>query len=263
MKEFLVKFWSNVYFRNIFCASLTVIFILILSSVFLNMVTRHGKSLPLPDFGRKTLDSVLIIAKANNLRIEVIDSVFRYDFPKGAVMMQNPEAGVHVKKNRKVFLTINALSQKKEALPNVVGLSLRQAKTAFAAKGFKIGKLNYDPSDYATNNVLKQTYKGANIDAGVMLATGEYIDLKLGLDTTAVSTVSVPEVAGLMKSTAEDLIVDNSLNYQHVFDSNIKNLTDSLNSIVYKQEPEAGTNSYYGRTVKIWLKLSRDTSKPK
>jgi beta-lactam-binding protein with PASTA domain len=238
-----------------------VIFILILSNVFLNIVTRHGKSLPLPDFGRKTLDSVLIIARANDLRIEVTDSVFRYDFPKGAVLMQNPEAGIHVKKNRKVFLTINALSQKKESVPNVTGMSLRQAKTAFAAKGFKVGALNYDPSDYATNNVLRQTYKGDNIEPGTLLPTGEYIDLKLGLDTTALATVSVPEVTGLMKSTAEDLIVDNSLNYQHVFDANIKNLTDSLNSIVYKQEPETGTHSYYGRTVKIWLKLSRNKSK--
>ncbi|MDR0559155.1 MAG: PASTA domain-containing protein [Prevotellaceae bacterium] len=261
MKNTFLKLWNNIYLRHILFALAAIVLILIISSILLDQITRHGVSKPLPDFTGKTLDSALAIAKANNWRIEVTDSVFRKDFPKGAVWKQNPDSGSYVKKNRKIFLTVNSLSQKKEVLPKVVGLSLRQAKAVLTAKGFRVGQLIYDSKDYATNNVLQQLYMKHNIEPGVMLPVGEYIDLRLGLDTVNVTAISVPNVMGAVKQSAEDIIIENSLNYKCIFDPNIKTVTDSLNSTVYKQEPEANATSYYGHTVTVWLKRQKIKTK--
>ncbi|MDR1898053.1 MAG: PASTA domain-containing protein [Prevotellaceae bacterium] len=255
-KKFWTRFWGNILLKNIFLAAITVIALLICSSIFLDVFTRHGKSSPLPDFRGKHLDSVRVIAHKSNLRIEIIDSVFRVDVPRGTVFLQNPEAGTHVKKNRKIFLTMNALSPKKEALPKVEGYSLRRAKTELITKGFRVGKLLY-VDDYATNNVLQQMYKGSKAEPGILLSVGEYIDLKLGLNPTDSTRLLVPDLIGLPKQQAEDLIIENSQNYLLVFDKGIKTVTDSLNSVVYKQEPASGSRSYYGNNVKIWLRLTK------
>lgn len=254
MSEFFKKLWKNVFFKNILIAIGAIIVLLILSSIFLNVFTRHGKSAPVPDFAGKTMDSVKIIAKKADLRIEVIDSVFRLDAPRGAVYAQNPEAGVHVKKNRKIFLTLNSLSPRKEPLPNVEDISLRQAKTELNSKGFRVGKLSY-VNYYATNHVLEQSYKGKKAEPGIWLPVGEYIDLKLGLDSASNNSFLIPNVVGMTRQTAEDMIIESSLNYNLAFDRTIKTLSDSLNAVVYKQEPPSGIRSYHGNNVKLSLKL--------
>ncbi|MDR1583974.1 MAG: PASTA domain-containing protein [Prevotellaceae bacterium] len=256
------KLWKDILLRNIFFATLVVIFLLILSSVFLDIFTRHGKSSPVPDFTGKYLDSVLIIAAKNNLRIEVIDSVFRIDMPRGSVLLQNPESGTRVKKNRKIFLTMNSFSPRKESLPDVRDISLRQAKTELNAKEFRVGKLEYSHKHPYTNNVFQQMYRGKSIEPGVLLPVGEYIDLKLGLDSISHTTFNVPDVTGLKKQAVEDVIIENSLNYILIFDrKGVKTVTDSLNCVAYEQEPAAGSIAYYGNKVKVKLKLPPKSTK--
>ncbi|MDR2027560.1 MAG: PASTA domain-containing protein [Prevotellaceae bacterium] len=255
----ITNLWGNLFLRNIFLAVLSVIILLVLSNVFLDTFTRHGKSAPVPSFIGKSLDSVLIIAQKNDLRIEVIDSVFRIDIPRGSVLQQNPEPGTHVKKNRKIFLTMNSFSPRKEAVPDVRDISLKLAKINLAAKGFRTGKLEYSYEHPYTNNVFKQMYRGREIEPGIMLPTGEYIDLKLGLkmaDDSIPAITNVPDVSGLAKQAAEDLIIENSLNYILVFDrKGVKTVTDSLNCVAYGQEPPAGSIARYGDNVRIKLKL--------
>lgn len=257
-----MKLWNNILLRNIVLATISVVFLLIFSSVFLNMFTRHGKSSPVPDFTGKVLDSVLIIAEQNNLRIEVIDSVFRIDMPRGAVLLQNPVQGTQVKKNRKIFLTMNSFSPRKEPLPNVKDISLRQAKTELNAKGFRVGKLEYSYRHRYINDVFGQMYKGREIEPGVLLPVGEYIDLRLGLDSLSFTPFNVPDVRGLTKHAVEDIIIENSLNYTLTFDrQGVATVTDSLNCVAYDQEPPAGSIAYYGDCVRVKLRLPEKAKK--
>jgi beta-lactam-binding protein with PASTA domain len=239
-----------------------VILLLVFSRVFLDTFTRHGKSFPVPDFTGKMLDSVLVIAKKHNLRIEIVDSVFRVDMPRGSVLLQNPEPKTHVKKNRKIFLTMNSFSPRKESLPDVKDISLRQAKTELSAKGFRVGKLEYSHRHRFTNDVFGQMYKGQEVEPGILLPVGEYIDLKLGLDSLSFTTFTVPDVKGLTMHSVEDVIIENSLNYILTFDrKGVKTITDSLNCVAYEQDPPAGSIAYYGDNVRIKLRLPEKTKK--
>jgi beta-lactam-binding protein with PASTA domain len=255
------ELWDNILLRNIFLTVILVILLLLFSNVFLKIFTRHGKFAPVPDFTGKVLDSVLIIAKKNDLRIEVVDSVFRVDVTRGSVLLQNPEPGTNVKKNRKIFLTMNSFSPRKEPLPNVKYVSLRLATTELITKGFRVGKLEYSYQHPYTNEVFAQMYNGREIESGVFLPVGEYIDLKLGLDSLSYTTFIVPDVKGLSKHSVENRIVENSLNYILVFDKKgVKTITDSLNCVAYDQDPPAGSIAYYGDNVRVKLKLP---AKPK
>jgi beta-lactam-binding protein with PASTA domain len=254
----ITNLWDNLLFRNILLAVLSIIALLTFSNVFLDVYTRHRKSAPVPDFTGKSLDSALFIAQKHNLRIEVIDSIFRTDVPRGSVLSQNPEPKTPVKKNRKIFLTMNYFFPKKEAVPDIREGSLRLAKINLSTKGFRIGKLEYSYEKDYTNHVFKLMYKGREIEPGISLPVGEYIDLKIGLKMTedSVSVTTVPKVAGYTKQKVEDLIIENSLNYILIFDSkSVKTMTDSLNSIAYEQDPPAGSTALYGDNVRIKLKL--------
>jgi hypothetical protein len=256
------KAWNNILLRNILFATLSVVLLLIFSSVFLDIYTRHRISSPVPDFTGKVFDSILAIAAKNNLRIEITDSVFRVDMPRGAALQQNPEPGIHVKKNRKIFLTMNSFAPRKELVPNVKDISLRQAKTELYAKGFRVGKLEYSHRHRYTNDVFAQMYKGREIEPGVLLPVGEYIDLRLGLDSLNYSTFHVPDVKGLLMHSVEDVIVENSLNYTLTFDrKGVKTITDSLNCVAYEQDPPAGSLAYFGDNVRVKLRLPEKSKK--
>lgn len=253
--EFLKKLWNNVYFRQVLYAIGGFFVLIFLLHIFLNIFTRHGQSSPVPDFRGVSMDSVQRIAKENKLRLIVVDSVFVASFPRGTVFEQNPKAGVHVKKNRKVFLTMNLNAPKKVPMPNVVNYSLRQAKAELTTKGFQVGTIRYSP-DIATNIVLSQEHNGKRINENMMLPMGSKIDLVLGLNSSE-ETTSVPNVVGLSYNAARDLIIESSLNVGKLnFDKAPKNITDTLNSIIYKQEPAYYSGNYvsYGRSISLFLK---------
>ena len=257
-KNSIVKnIWTNVYVRNLVYALAVLAVFGFVAKIFLDAFTRHGQSKPVPDFVGMKLDSVKILALKAELRAEIVDSVFRYDFPRGSVSRQNPEAGTPVKKNRKIYLTINSLSPRKEAVPDVVGCSLRDAMSLLGRSGFRVGKLNYVYDDKGTNNVLEQMHGNRRIEPGMLMPVGTDIDLKLGLvDSIGLATV-VPNVVGFGFERAINLIVDNSLNYELRYDKSVKNIADSLNSVVYKQEPAGGGNAHYGERVNIYLRVRR------
>lgn len=249
--------WTNVYVRNLVYALAVLIVFVFAAKIFLDVFTRHGESEPVPDFVGMKLDSVRILSHKAELRAEIVDSVFRYDFPRGCVSKQNPEAGTPVKKNRKIYLTVNSLLPRKEAVPDVVGCSLRDAMSLLGRSGFRVGKLNYVYDDKGTNNVLEQMYGNRRIEPGALMPVGVNIDLKLGLvDSIGLATV-VPNVVGFSFERAINSIVDNSLNYALHYDKSVKNIADSINSVVYKQEPLGGGHSHYGASVNIYLRVRR------
>ena len=254
--DFFKKKWNNSVFRNAVWAFVTVASLIFMSFIFLDVFTRHGQSSPVPNFMGMSLDSARSIAGKEHLRIEVADSIFRYDLPRGAVYDQNPEPGIPVKRNRKIFITMNSLEPRKESVPYLVGMSLRQAKAELSSKGFRTGTLKYE-SDIATNNVLQQMYDGRNILPGVLLPVNSEIDLKLGLNPENSDELRVPDVVGRQLNNAKDLIAENSLNSKPIFDRTVKTFTDSLNAVVYKQEPKRNELAGYGGIVVIYLKLDK------
>ena len=116
----------------------------------LNIGTRHGMRLKVPDFTGLALSDAQYYASERGLNLIINDSLYVPAYPGGMVLEQLPKGGVKVKKGRKIYLTINSFAQKKLPLPYVAGRSLRQAKNMLEGAGFGIESLEY-VEDIATN----------------------------------------------------------------------------------------------------------------
>ena len=141
--------------KHLVAAVVLVIVLIVGAIIFLNIATKHGQELIVPDLSNLTVEQADSVASAKKMVIDVTDSVFVKRMRKGAVYRQNPTPGSRVKSGRRISLTINALNSKQITMPNLVGLSMRQAKAEALSRGLLIGKLIY-VQDMATNNVLKQ-----------------------------------------------------------------------------------------------------------
>lgn len=241
--------------KNIIKAAVFFLTLVIVAQIVLKLVTHHGQMIEVPDLTSMSVEEAHREALKDNLRTEVIDSIFVRRMEKGAVYSQNPKAGTLVKKGRRVMLTINAKHAKKVSMPNLVGYSMRQAKAELNSRGLALGKLIY-VNDIATNNVLRQIYRNREIRPGVQIESGSEIDLQVGLNSDDNMTY-VPNVKGMKYLRAVDAVHDNSLNIGRiVFDKTVKNYTDSLNAMVYKQTPGASKSPLLmGSDVTLHLSL--------
>ncbi len=230
-------FFSNWIVRNLLIALILTVALIAGAMVFLNVVTQHNKVLVVPDFSNMTVSEAETAASQAGMRVEVTDSVFVKRMRKGAVRDQNPAPGAKVKEGRRILLTINALNAKKVTMPDLVGLSMRQALAELQSRGLVLGKLIY-VEDLATNNVLRQLKGNREIAPGVSIETETVIDLVVGLNPDSEADTYVPGVLGKKYLSAVDAVHKQSLNIKSlVFDNTVKDYEDSLNAVVYKQIP--------------------------
>ena len=228
--------------------------------IFLNVFTRHGKELVVPDFSNMTVVEAEHLARESHLRVAVTDSVYLKRMKKGAVYRQSPTPGSRVKKDKRITLTINANIGKMVTMPDLVGLSMRQAKAELLSRGLVLGKLVY-VQDMATNNVLKQIRGEEEIMPGTMIESETVIDLVVGLNGYDATTY-VPDVKGLKHMSAVDAIHDSSLNIRELrFDESVVDYDDSLNAMVWRQTPEPSDSVSVAMGSDVVLYLTLDEHK--
>ena len=240
--------------RNLLTMAIIGVAMIVGAMVFLNVATQHNRELQVPDFRGMTLKEAVAAADDAGIRVEVVDSVYSQR-NRGKIKSHTPAAGVMVKKGRRVLLTVNAVNARKVTVPNLVGYSLRQAMPELDQRGLVLGRLIYK-KDIATNNVLKQQYKGREITAGTQVEAESVIDLVLGLNSTDCETV-IPSVLGKDERSAVRTLHDSYLNVKKVvFDRSVQTWEDSLSAQVYKQVPEPSDTVFVdmGTDITIYLK---------
>lgn len=251
-------FFSNWIVKNILLAAAFVIALVLLVNVLLAAVTQHGKEIVVPDFTNMTLQEAHKAASEARVRILVADSVYVKRLKPGAVYLQTPKAGDHVKRGRRIRLTTNTTVPKEVVMPALVGCSMRQAKAELVRNGLVLGRLIY-VRDIATNNVLRQQRGGVDIKAGTRLASGSVINLVVGLSPDDNMTY-VPKLIGRQYLHATDLAQENSLNIGRLhFDETVRTYADSVSAVVYQQRPAASEKVRMGSEVT--MSLTTDPSK--
>ncbi|HAF29869.1 MAG TPA: penicillin-binding protein [Bacteroidales bacterium] len=245
---------SKTFIKHILYAFGIITAMLILTFLILKIYTHHGQALSVPDFTGLTIEEVQLKAKKNKMRIEISDSIFNNNRPKGTVIEQNPIAGFKVKKNRRIFLIVNASNPEKVKMPNIVGVSHRQAEAVLKNYGLEIGRLIHVP-DIAVNNVLKQKYNGGEIEEGTLIPKGSKIDLVLGMGLSDQKT-QVPDLDHYTLEKAKNRILRSALNLGAIiYDESILDRTDSSEAQVWRQYPSFKENKLIrlGSTVDLWL----------
>lgn len=171
---------SKTFFKQLALAVVALIILIFLMMWWLRSTTNHGEFIQVPDLKGKTIETVKIELKDNDLAMELQDSAnFNPKYPKYSVIEQYPEAGSQVKENRKIYLILNPSGYRKVAVPNIVRRTFRQAKPTLEALGFEVGKVTY-ADDIGKNEVLSIQHKGKTIKTGEMLPLTSKIDIVLG-----------------------------------------------------------------------------------
>ena len=140
---------------------------------------------------------------------------------------------------------------------------MRQAKAELLSRGLQLGTLIY-VKDIATNNVIRQLYRNSEIEPGTKIESGSAIDLVVGLNDTD-NVTYVPYIIGSRYMNAVNSVHDNSLNIDRlIFDGTVKDYTDSLNAVVYRQIPEMSEEPQkMGSSVTLYLTMDKGKVPPR
>jgi eukaryotic-like serine/threonine-protein kinase len=264
--DFLKFLLTRLFLKNLLIAFGIGILLLVSSLIWLRIFTHHGQALTVPDLTGLNLNEVELVTKAKNIRFSVTDSVFFKELPRGTVVKQNPRQGMKVKANRTIYLSMNAMNPERVSMPNVTGVSLRQARASLESYSLKLGKISYKP-DIAVNNVLQQMINDTVIHPGSMVIKGSSINLVLGRGLSEQTTL-VPNLVGIDVLTAKELLADRYLNYGAiVYDNSVSTGFDTLFAFVWRQWPVvAGVTDevrlQLGSNVDIWVTVD-STKLPK
>ncbi len=222
--------------------------ILVVVFVFIRIYARQGKEYEMPDYVGKNIAEAMA---TNDIDLEFVvqDSIFREGAEGGMILTQDPKGGTMVKSGRKVYVSITAYNADDATLPELAGLSVRQAVSQLYSVGLTVGKLTFVEDPYK-NSVVDQSCKGKTLYAGQQIARGSVVDLVVGSgDGTGAS--SVPFVIGKTADKARRDILSVSLN---VGVEHFRGVKNKLTAVVYRQEPDyTGVNKYpYGTSVELW-----------
>lgn len=245
---------SRAFLIQIAIATAIVLVLIFITLKGLEIYTRHGQSHPVPDFSGMSQQEAKKIANDNNMRIEIIDSVFVEDIPPGVIVDQLPEAGHGIKQNRTIFVSINSTQPEMVTVPQLTDISFRQALVLIENSGLQVGQIIYRPSQF-NNLVLEVQINSQIVNPGQILPKGSNIDLVIGRAQGNTFT-PLPDLTGLLLTDAEEAITNAMLNTGVViFDDSIVTGTDSLEAIVWRQSPSTDNTSsvLLGSFIDLWM----------
>ena len=159
--KILDHFKSNSLAKQIFLMLVIIFIVFFLVYNSLKIYTKHNRYIEVPYLAGKNLDEAISILDNNKLRYEVLDSSkFFVNIPNYSVISQIPKELELVKKNRKIYLNVNA-------------------ESILTALGFKVRDYSY-VDNIGKDMVLDVLYLGEKILPGQKIPMNSEIDLIRG-----------------------------------------------------------------------------------
>ena len=110
--------------------------------------TSHNQAVNVPDIRKLQIEEAIPFLEQNSLQYSIVDSVFSKDVEPGAIVELMPEANSKVKRNRIIYITVNAKSEETAPIPEVTDMSYRQAYALLKACGFTNVEWKYVSGEY-------------------------------------------------------------------------------------------------------------------
>ena len=240
---------SKIFFWNLGAVIVLTIIIFFIVLLSLKRYTHHGESFPVPNLRNMDIEQAISVIRENNLRYEIIDSVYQKGGLPGTIYDQTPIPDFYVKVKRTIFLTIYARNPEQVSMPKLTDVSLRQALNLMIESGLNVGEIKYTPSDFP-DLVLNQS-----VSVGKKVDKGSSINLVVGQGGIR-EKATVPNLMGITLEQAKNelgsmLLKPGSVIYNEV----IINPADSVRAKIWKQTPAASTIIEVGKTVDLWMTL--------
>lgn len=173
------KFPGNNIFLNVVAIGIAGVLLLVLTLLFLNVYTRHGQNIIVPDLSGLQADEAEAILRSKGLEVQIIDSIYQADAVPGSVIEQTPRPGNKVKEGRSIYLTIYSLSPQQVSVPELVDFSTRQAVSLLNSIGFNDIDIVEVPAEYH-GLVISLEYKGRKLITDEQVPVGSPLRLIVG-----------------------------------------------------------------------------------
>jgi beta-lactam-binding protein with PASTA domain len=181
-----------------FCLLLAILFHIVLPAI-----TRHQQAILVPDLKKLPIEECKKVLEKIRLRYNVGKELGYFpQYPPGVVIEQHPQAGAYVKKDRTIYLTLNASQALSVPIPHLIDGSVRNAYLTLKGYGLVCGPITYVP-DVVKGAVLEQHYQGKPIAPGEKIRQGSTIELVVGTGLKD----SLAKVPSLMGRTAEEAVL--------------------------------------------------------
>ncbi|MEX0681516.1 MAG: PASTA domain-containing protein [Balneolales bacterium] len=173
--------------------------LVVLDQFIMPMYTKYGHGVTVPEVNRMPLEQAELTLNERGLRFELAAKRSNEAFPPDYVIDQTPNAGMIVKPNRKIYLTINTTSTPTVVVPNVENLSLRNAQIQLQNSGLQVGNITYESSRFR-DSVLRQS-----VPSGRRVDQNTTVDLTVG-DGLGSARVSIPDISNMHLSEGQNTL---------------------------------------------------------
>lgn len=252
--------WSKHFLKHSLFILLAYFLVISILVFYLDSYTNHGVKIDVPNVVGLKTSSAQPKLEALELKIEVLDSVYRPELAIGTIVSQDPlptsKSLVCVKPGRIIRVQVSKKSRLVE-MPSLIDKSERMAESVLKNRGLKYRK-NYVPTSESNGAVLKQLYNGKEIKEGTRIPVGSVITLVVGQNNTA-QPVTVIDLIGLTISDAKARLSGISLQISVGVCDGCTNAADSTNAVIYSQSPEfiEGVTVPSGTTIMVSAEKSR------
>lgn len=244
-------FFRSLFTNKFFWAGLGALFLVIVATYFvvdqviMPGYTRQGTSVVVPNVLNQPFEQAQAELVNRDLDVERIVQRYNANFPRDVVTDQNPPPNARVKPGRDVYLTVNSGDLKRVSVPELEGLSLREAINRLRARGLEVSETIPDsmPAPNVNTVTRQQPAPGDSLDEGASVRL--WYSTGLGAEY-----VSIPEVTGLTVAEAEQQLLEARLRYVVIGSEEGEDVSEQ---IVMRQSREPGTRVREGFEIRLYL----------
>jgi beta-lactam-binding protein with PASTA domain len=208
-----------------------------------SLLSTNAASVKVPDVRGFTEEAATRTLKEQDFKVDTVTQVSANPGDWQHVLTQTPAPGALVDKGSTVKITVGK-PPKQVAVPNVVGLTEDQAKTAITDAGLKVGTVTPQTDPAPPGEVI-----GQDPSANTTANKGSTVDLVV---SSGPSQVTVPDLTCLSYGKARSVLAGQDLQIQNAGEMP-PSLACSKFGKVVAQDPSAGSQADSGSTVSVWL----------
>lgn len=180
-----------------------ILFVLVMGLLFNFVImpnyTNFNEGVTVPDVTKISLAEAEELLEEYGLRHEVLERRANAVYPANYIIDQDPVPLQIVKPNRKVYLTVNTEVRPTAVVPDVVDMSLTNARIQIENYGFTVGTTTYETARFR-NTIIRQS-----LAPGDTVERGAVINLVVS-DGLGGRTVTVPDIVGNTLTEAQQKI---------------------------------------------------------
>jgi serine/threonine-protein kinase len=233
--------WRKIGIAVLAAGTVVGLMLIIVDQLVLPWVVSSSSTVEVPQVVGQRLSAAEEQLRTRGLQVNDIRRQFSSEYKAGTVMSQLPYPGAIVKEGRRVYLTVSKGMQQ-VTVPNVIGLTIRDARVALLRSGLQLGSISTVSSTAVPANAIawQSIPSGSSSNADAVVSVG----------VSNGGVVSMPQLIGLSIDDARLALSGLGLEITSVTERPTKAFAPGT---VIEHAPPADSALQPGQTISVTL----------